>query len=292
MLSFVSGFAQAFGGPAYSALIPTLVRKEDMPNAIALNSIQFNLATIIGPTLGGIALVKLGNAWCFGLNGLSFFAPIISLSILTIRFLPQKTGDSILSSMKEGFRFIRKQDGMVGLMVLAFCMTFLAVPMRTFLPVFAEDIFHRGPATFTAFVSVIGVGSVAGALLVAWLGQIRRKGMVALIMLIVLGVAIGGFAVSKVLPLSFLLLFICGASMIGVFTMVNSLVQLITTNEMRGRVVSAYNFAFRGGMPMGNLMTGLLVPKYTAPVVLAVDGALLVVLSIYFLTAQRKVAAL
>ena len=111
-------------------------------------------------------------------------------------------------------------------------------------------------------------------------------------MLIVLGVAIGGFAVSKVLPLSFLLLFICGASMIGVFTMVNSLVQLITTNEMRGRVVSAYNFAFRGGMPMGNLMTGLLVPKYTAPVVLAVDGALLVVLSIYFLTAQRKVAAL
>ncbi len=292
MLSFLSGFAQSFGGPAYSALIPTLVRKEDMPNAIALNSIQFNLATIIGPTLGGIALVKLGNAWCFGLNGLSFFAPIISLSILTIRFLPQKTGDSILSSMKEGFRFIRKQDGMVGLMVLAFCMTFLAVPMRTFLPVFAEDIFHRGPATFTAFVSVIGVGSVAGALLVAWLGQIRRKGMVALIMLIVLGVAIGGFAVSKVLPLSFLLLFICGASMIGVFTMVNSLVQLITTNEMRGRVVSAYNFAFRGGMPMGNLMTGLLVPKYTAPVVLAVDGALLVVLSIYFLTAQRKVAAL
>ena len=292
MLSFLSGFAQSFGGPAYSALIPTLVRKEDMPNAIALNSIQFNLATIIGPTLGGIALVKLGNAWCFGLNGLSFFAPIISLSILTIRFLPEKTGDSILSSMKEGFRFIRKQDGMVGLMVLAFCMTFLAVPMRTFLPVFAEDIFHRGPETFTAFVSVIGVGSVAGALLVAWLGQIRRKGMVALIMLIVLGVAIGGFAVSKVLPLSFLLLFICGASMIGVFTMVNSLVQLITTNEMRGRVMSAYNFAFRGGMPMGNLMTGLLVPKYTAPVVLAVDGALLVVLGIYFLTAQRKVAAL
>jgi MFS family permease len=292
MLSFVSGFAQAFGGPAYSALIPTLVRKEDMPNAIALNSIQFNLATIIGPTLGGIAMVKLGDAWCFGLNGVSFFAPIISLSILTVRFLPEKTGESILSSMKQGFRFIRERDGMVALMVLAFCMTFLAVPMRTFLPVFARDVFHRGPETFTTFVSVVGVGSVAGALMVAWLGQIRQKGRAALIMLIILGAAIGGFALSKLLPLSFVVLFICGASTVGVFTMVTSLVQLIATNEMRGRVVSAYNFAFRGGMPMGNLVTGVLVPRYTAPVVLAMDGALLVVLGIYFLTAQRKVAAL
>jgi MFS family permease len=111
-------------------------------------------------------------------------------------------------------------------------------------------------------------------------------------MLIALGLAIGGFAVSKVLALSFVLLFICGASMVGVFTMVSSLVQLITTNEMRGRVVSAYNFAFRGGMPLGNLVTGLLVPKYTAPLVLAVNGALLVVLGVYFWTAQRKVAAL
>jgi MFS family permease len=291
-LSFVSGFAQAFGGPAYQSLIPTLVRREDMPNAIALNSIQFNAATIIGPTLGGIAMAKLGDAWCFGLNGLSFFAPIFSLSILTLRFIPEKTGDSILSSMKEGFRFIRKREGMVALMVLAFCMTFLAVPMRTFLPVFAEDIFHHGPETYTSFVSVIGVGSVFGALLVAWLGQIRQKARVALIMLIILGSAMAGFAVSKVLALSFVILFFCGASMIGVFTMVSSLVQLITTNEMRGRVVSLYNFAFRGGMPMGNLVTGLLVPKYTAPVVLAVNGMVLVLLGIYFLTAQRKVAAL
>jgi len=113
-----------------------------------------------------------------------------------------------------------------------------------------------------------------------------------LIMLVILGAAIGGFALSKLLPLSFIVLFICGASTVGVFTMVTSLVQLITTNEMRGRVVSAYNFAFRGGMPMGNLVTGVLVPRYTAPVVLAVDGALLVVLGIYFLLAQRKVAAL
>src|SRR5271169_6234224 len=101
-LSLVSGFAQAFGGPAYSALIPTLVEREDMPNAIALNSIQFNLAVTIGPALGGLTLARLGEAWCFGLNTLSFVAPVIALSLITTRFLPLKTTDSMLSSFKQG----------------------------------------------------------------------------------------------------------------------------------------------------------------------------------------------
>jgi predicted MFS family arabinose efflux permease len=291
-LSFVTGFAQAFGGPAYQALIPTLVEKEDMPNAIALNSIQFNIATVIGPTLGGVALVKLGDAWCFGLNGLSFLAPILSLFMLRIRFIPQPTKESIFTSMKEGFRFIRKQGAMEALMVLAFCMTFLGMPFRTFLIVFAKDIFHKGPETFTTFLSVMGVGSVCGALIVAWLGNVPNKGRVALTMLICLGAAIAGFSVSKSLALSYVLLFLSGASMIAVFAMVNSLVQLIVTNEMRGRVMSTYNFAFRGGMPMGNLLTGLLVPLFTAPLVLAVNGMVLVALALYFLLVHRRVAAL
>src|SRR5262245_43193291 len=95
-LSFVAGFAQAFGGPAYSALIPTLVEKEDMPNAIALNSIQFNVAVTIGPALGGLALSQLGQTWCFALNGLSFLGPISTLLMIRTRFLPAKTGESIL----------------------------------------------------------------------------------------------------------------------------------------------------------------------------------------------------
>ena len=109
-LSFVSGFAQAFGGPAYQALIPTLVEKEDMPNAIALNSIQFNVAVMIGPALAGQALAKLGESWCFGLNALSFLAPIISLSLITARFLPQKTTESMFTSLKEGHQ-VRPQPG-------------------------------------------------------------------------------------------------------------------------------------------------------------------------------------
>ena len=126
-LSFVSGFAQAFGGPAYSALIPTLVEPEDMPNAIALNSIQFNLAVTVGPALAGIALAKLGEKWCFGLNALSFLAPIISLSIISTRFVPESTKQSMLKSLMQGIKFIWHQGSMVGLIVLAFLMTFLGM---------------------------------------------------------------------------------------------------------------------------------------------------------------------
>ena len=256
-LSFVSGFAQAFGGPAYSALIPTLVDREDMPNAIALNSIQFNLAVTIGPALAGQALAKLGEKWCFGLNALSFLAPIITLLMIRARFKPVATTESMFTSLKEGIKFVRKQASMEALIVLAFCMTALAMPMRTYIPVFVKDIFHRGPETYGNLLSVMGIGSICGSLMVAGLGNIRRKGRFAVIGLICLGAAIAGFALSKTLPLSYTMLVIVGASMMAVFATVTSLVQLITTNEMRGRVMSVYNCAFRGGMPMGNLLVGM-----------------------------------
>jgi predicted MFS family arabinose efflux permease len=291
-LSCITGFAQAFGGPAYAALIPTLVDKEDMPNAIALNSIQFNVAVTVGPALGGLALKYLGQTWCFALNGASFLAPIVSLYMIQTRFLPVKTGESILESMKQGFRFIRRQGAMEVLIILAFCMTFLTVPARTFLPVYARDIFHSGPDTYALFLSLTGVGSIAGALTVAFLGNVRNKGRIALTLLICLGAAMSGFALSTNLWASCVTLFLFGASMIGVFAMVSSLVQLITTNEMRGRVMSVYNCAFRGGMPMGNLMTGWLVPMFTAPVVLGINGLLLVVMALWFLLVHRKVAEL
>src|SRR3954471_19650147 len=131
VLSFVSGFAQAFGGPAYQALIPTLVEREDMPNAIALNAIQFNRAVTVGPALAGQALAKLGESWCFGLNALSFLAPVISLWIIKTRFQPEKTNESIFTSLKKGIEFARRQPSMEALIILAFCRPFLAMPRRT-----------------------------------------------------------------------------------------------------------------------------------------------------------------
>ena len=242
--SCVTGFAQAFGGPAYQALIPNLVKKDDVPNAISLISIQFNMAVLVGPALGGLAFAKLGATWCFGLNALSFLAPVVALGMLTVRFLPVKTTESIMTSLKQGIQFVRVREGMAGLMVLAFLMTALAVPSRTFLPVFAKDIFHRGAETYALFLSASGAGSILGALTVAGLGNIRRKGRVALVMMICLGASIAGFALSPSIPLACVMLFCSGASMISVFTTVNSLVQLIVTNEMRGRVMSVYNFSF------------------------------------------------
>jgi predicted MFS family arabinose efflux permease len=291
-LSFIVGTAQSFGGPAYSALVPSLVEPEDLPNAIALQSIQFNVARVIGPVLGGIAFTKLGYAWCFSLNGMSFVAVIISLLMLRVKFTPGKSGLSVLTSMKQGFGFIRNQGAMVALIVLAFCMTGLGIPLLTFLPVIAKDVFHAGPSTFTMLLSVSGAGAVVGALAVAGLGNIGNKGRVALIMLTSLGALTAGFALSRSLPLSYVLLFGAGMALIAVFAMIQSLVQLITGNEMRGRVMSVYNVAFRGGMPIGNLVTGWLVPRLTAPVVLATNGILLFGLGMYFLLVQRRVAEL
>jgi len=291
-LSFVAGFAQAFGGPAYSALIPTLVDREDMPNAIALNSIQFNLAVTIGPALAGQALAKLGETWCFGLNALSFVAPITTLMIIRPPFLPPTTAESILTSLKQGIRFVRRQGSMEALIVLAFCMTALAMPMRTYIPVFVKDIFHRGPETYGNLLSLMGIGSICGSLGVASLGNMRNKGRFAITTLICLGAAIAVFAHSTSLHLSYSMLMIVGASMMAVFATVTSLVQLITTNEMRGRVMSVYNCAFRGGMPMGNLVSGWLVPLFSAPKVLGVNGVLLILMAMYFLLIQRRVASL
>ena len=291
-LSFVSGLAQAFGGPAYQALIPTLVDRDDMPNAIALNSIQFNLAVTVGPALAGITLARLGEKWCFGLNAVSFLAPIISLSIISARFLPEKSKESMFISLKQGIQFIRRQGSMEALIVLAFFMTALSMPMRTYIPVFVKDIFHRGPETYGNLLSLMGVGSICGSLTVAGLGNISNKGRFALSMLICLGAGISGFSLSKLLPVSYAMLVLVGASMMAVFATVTSLVQLIVTNDMRGRVMSVYNCAFRGGMPMGNLVTGWLVPAFTAPMVLGVNGVLLILVAVYFLAVQRRVAAL
>jgi predicted MFS family arabinose efflux permease len=290
--SFVVGTAQSFGGPAYSALVPSLVEKEDLPNAIALNSIQFNLARVIGPVLGGLALKYVGSAWCFGLNSLSFVAVIISLLNLHINFKPPHTGDSILTGMKQGISFVRKQGAMETLILIAFCMTALAIPMITFLPVFAKNVFHQNELTYTLFLVASGLGSITGALTVASLGNIPNKGRIALTMLMALGAGITGFSLSHSVAASCVLLFISGAVLMCAFAMIASLVQLITPNDMRGRVMSVYNVAFRGGMPFGSVTTGWLVPIFSAPSVLSVNGLVLLSLGAYFLFVQKRVAAL
>ena len=290
-LSFIVGTAQSFGGPAYQALIPTLVKPQDLPNAIALNSIQFNLARVIGPVLGALALA-IGAAWCFAFNGISFIAVIITLLIIHPHFVPTNTGESVLNSMRQGFHFIRKQGTMEALIVLAFSMTLLAFPLIVILPVFAKDVFHGDPKLLSMLLVCLGIGSILGALIVAGLGKYKYQGRAALLMLVALGLLIMGFALSRSLLLSSFLLFLSGGMLLAVFTTISSLVQMITSDQMRGRVMSVYNVAFRGGTPFGSLIVGALVREFGAPKVVACNGVLLAILGLYFLLVQRKIATL
>ena len=292
VLSFITGIGQSFGGPAYQALLPTLVGKEDFSNAIAWNSIQFNLARIIGPTIAGLTLKQLGATWCFGINGVSFIAVIFSLHIIKVGFVPQKSTEPILTSMKQGISFIRTKVGLDSLIVLAFSLTLFAIPLMTFLPVFVKEVLKGDETTFSSLLIWSGAGSICGALLVAASGRLKRQGLIALLALIVLGGFIAGFSLSRSVLLSKALLFVCGAALMWVFSMVQSLVQAITADEMRGRVMSVYNVAFRGGMPIGSLVFGKLIPVLTISTALTLTGSVLTALGLYFLLVHRRIATL
>jgi predicted MFS family arabinose efflux permease len=283
-LSFIVGLGQSFGGPAYSALLPALVGPEDLSNAIAMNSIQFNLARVLGPIIGGLAYTTFGATWCFLLNGLSFVAVIGSLFAITVKFVPSKSTPSVLSSLKEGLRFIRQRDGMSALVVLAFCTALFGFSTNGFLPVFVHNVFHRGPETYTMLLVYSGAGSIAGALGVAALEKLKGQGRLTLLILILLGFATAGFAMSRWLPLSCVLMFLAGAAVMASASFMLSLAQLLATDEMRGRVMSVYNLAFRAGMPVGALLFGKLIPWLGVAKALGGGGLALVVVSLYFLT--------
>ncbi|HEX4807495.1 MAG TPA: MFS transporter [Bryobacteraceae bacterium] len=291
-LSFTVGLVQSVGGPAYSALIPTLVRKEDLNNAIALNSIQFNLARVLGPMLGGIALSKLGAQWCFTLNGISYIAVIITLYMIDVKFVPSGADSSVMESMREGIDFIRKREGMQSLVALAFLMMFLSYPLLTFLPVVAREVFQGGPNTFTLFLCLSGAGSVAGALIVAGIKSQTGQSKRALMVMTLLGMLIAGFGLSHNLAVSSVLIFCAGAALMVFFTSNTSLVQTYVGDQMRGRVMSVYNVAFRGGMPFGSLVSGLLIRQTSAPAIMTGNGILVVVLGLYYLLIQRRLAKL
>lgn len=292
LLSFTVGTAQAFGGPAYQAMIPTLVKREDLQNAIAMNSIQFNTARVIGPTIGGVTLNKLGPTWCFGLNALSFLAVIFTLLRVAPRPPATSAKEPVIESIKVGLRFIRDHAVMGALVVLAFLMTFLGIPLMTFLPVFAERVFHLGKDAYSTMLIVSGVGSVAGGIFVAATSHVNRKGALSLGSLAALGLLIFGFAVSPNFIVANIMLFFGGATLIACFGLVSSLVQSLTEDSMRGRVMSVYNVAFRGGMPFGAFAAGRLIESYSAPVVMAGTGLLLTMLTGVFFLTQRKIARL
>jgi MFS family permease len=290
-LSFLTGIAQAFGGPAYQSLIPSLVQKKELPNAIALNSIQFNLARVFGPLLAGAAMA-IGTAACFGLNGLSFLVVIVALMSLHIKHIKPAERKPMLQEMKGGLAYARSEPSIVALTVLAFLTTFLGLPLLTFLPVVVRQIFHGEVLQYTYMLACSGAGAVIGALVVAWLGRFKHMGWTLLVVQAIFGALIVTFAMSRVWWWSCVVLFAAGAALIVVFSMTASLVQLIVPDHLRGRVVSIYMVAFRGGMPLGSLAGGYAASLTSAPHVLAVNGALVSVVALYFLVRGHGVREL
>ncbi len=291
-LSFFVGCGQSMGGPAYSALLPTLVDPKDLLNAVSMNAIQFNLARIVGPTIGGLAYTKLGATWCFALNGVSYIAVIISLYMIKVKFVPAKSSERIWTSMKEGFQFIRQREGLEPLVALAFLMTLLGFSVVGFLPVFVQDVFKQGPGTYQLILICSGAGAVTGGLIVAAAPRPKRQGRAVLLIMTVLGMLIAGFALSRWLPLSCVLIFASGMATMGSASLMLTTVQLLVADEMRGRVMSVYNVAFRGGMPMGGLLLGRLIPIFGVSPTVAVAGSVLAVVALYFLLVQRRITAL
>ncbi len=287
-LSFLAGTAQAFGGPAYQSLIPTLVHKKDLPNAIALNSIQFNLARVFGPLLAGLAM-SIGAAACFGLNGLSFLVVIAALMSLRVKYIKPAGQQPMLQEMKGGLAYAHSQPAIIALTILAFLTTFLGLPLLTFLPVFTREIFHGEASQYSQMMAFSGAGAVTGALVVAWLGKFKRMGLSLLLVQVAFGALIVAFALSRTWWWSCAILFLAGAALIVVFSMTASLVQLIVPDHLRGRVMSIYMVAFRGGMPLGSLASGYIASRTSAPAVLAVNGALVSVVALFFLMRTQGV---
>ena len=291
-LSAVTGLAQAFGGPAYQSLIPSLVEKRDLPNAIAFNSIQFNLARVIGPLIAGAALAAFGMVICFALNGVSFLAVIAAILMLHVRHTPTPSTKRLREELMTGLTYVRGHASLLGLAVLGFATTFLGYPLLTFLPLFAKNVFGGDVDLYTHLMAFAGAGAVTGALGVAWLGKFRHMGRVLLLLQCAFGIVIVLFALTRLLWLNEVLLFAAGVCMVMVASMLSSLAQLNAPNEMRGRVMSAYMVAFRGGMPLGSLAGGWIANASSAPAVLVINGVLLSSVAAWFLLKSHGVREL
>ncbi len=291
-LSALTGCAQAFGGPAYQSLLPLLVEKKDLPNAVALNSIQFNLARVIGPLFAGAALTAFGMVACFGLNGLSFLAVIVAILSLHTRHEPVASGQRMRDDFTGGLAFVRSHTPLITLIVLGFATTFLGYALLTFLPLFAQNVFQGGVAQYTHLMAFAGAGAVTGALAVAWMGRFPHMGRALLAVQLAYGAVIIVFAASSVLWFSELLLFLGGALLVMTTSLTTSLAQLMAPNEMRGRVMSIYMVAFRGGMPLGSLAAGWAANLTSPPAVLTVNGVLLSLVAGWFLLHGRGVREL
>lgn len=273
----------ALGAPSFQAITFDLVGREDLANAVALNSSQFQLSRVIGPLLAGLGFKFFGLAGCFYANSLSFLAVIIGFWKIRIvesreRVYAHSIKDrkAFWQDLLAGFAYVRRRPRVSSLLTISGVISLFGTPYLTFIPVFARDIFHLGETGLALMMGAAGAGAFLGALTLAYLGDFKRKGWSVLGGAIAFGLWVIVFAQSRNLILSLISLLAVGFAVVTSIAVSNTLLQKLVTDEMRGRVMSMFILSFLGTMPIGNLFGGILSQRFGAPATLMAGGLVII----------------
>ncbi len=276
VLALVSGCANAFDVPTRQSFTIEMVGREDLPRAIALNSIMFNAARLVGPAMAGLLVAAVGEGWCVALNGVSYVAVLTSLWMMRIERQPAREPSHPLSDLREGFVYVTTQKETRTLLGLLASSSLFGTCYVTLMPVFARDVLHGSSDLFGFLMAAIGAGALMGALGVS---RLPREALtrVPFMASAGFGLSLMAFSQSSVLWLSWLLLVPAGFCMMAMGIATNTLIQGSITDTMRGRVMAYYVMAFIGMMPISALIAGWVSHQIGAPDTLAIGGALCVV---------------
>jgi len=283
LIAFFAGIVNAFDVPIRQAFLVQMVGKEDLPNAIALNSSIFNGARIVGPALAGFAIAWIGEGWCFFLNGISFLAVIIALLMMRLdKFEPRASKGSPLQNFVQGFRFAMSDRPIRSALLLLSLMSLLGMQYSVFMPIFARDILHGGPSRLGLLMSFAGVGAIAGALHFA--GRTDYKGLVEWIAATSTTCSLGIvlFSQSRVYWLSAVALLAVGFSATSQMAATNTMVQGRVPDELRGRIMAVYATMVMGVQPLGALIAGGVAKRIGAPHALTAFGTICFLGSLFF----------
>jgi MFS family permease len=281
-LAATLGVVNAFDVPARQAFVIEMVGKEDLVNAIALNSSIVNGARTIGPAVAGVLLAAVGEGWCFLINGLSYVAVITGLLLMKLPAHEKQMHPPTLSDTVEGFRFIRRSPPIRDLLLLVGLVSFAGMSYSVLMPIFADSILHGGPKGLGLLMASAGFGSLCGALSIASRSSTRGLGRVVALSALTFGVGLMVFALSRAFWLSAALLFVVGMSMITQAASTNTLIQSMVPDALRGRVMAVYAMMFMGMSPIGALVEGALAERIGAPYTLVIGGCICVAGAIIF----------
>jgi MFS family permease len=276
LLATLLGIASAFDIPMRQSFVIEMVGKDDLMNAIALNSSLFNGARVIGPAIAGVLIGAVGIAWCYFLNGLSYIAVIAGLLLMRLppRSPPAKPA-SAWSGFREVLMYLRDDRRLRVLMVLTAILSVFGFPYISMMPVYARDVLHRGAGGYGILTSSIGIGAVIGALAIAlYSARIRARGRLMLIGGTAFGILLMLFAASRSLGLSIALLALAGCAMIVNNSLTNTLLQTAAPDHLRGRIMGFYSFVFVGMAPFGAFLFGVVAEHVGVPVTIAGGGAI------------------